>query len=128
MLKDISIQSDRSFGSWLGNLGKKALIVWKKNKRRRRCQSRKRIYFIILNKNMNDIIKITKSLEDSNVLIYGIAKIVKHEIKKQQGGFLPVLLVPLAASLAHPLTSSVVKGVSGRGVRRAGRGYIDKLF
>ena len=77
---------------------------------------------------MNDIIKITKSLEDSNVLICGIDKTVKHEIKKQQGGFLPVSLAPLAASLAHPVTSSVVKGVSGRGVRRAGRGYIDKNF
>ena len=111
----------RSFGSWLDNLGKKAQIVWDKNKRRRRCQSRKRIYFIILNKNMNDIIKITKSLEDSNLLIDGIAETVKHEVKKQQGGF-------LRASLVHPVTSSLVKDISGRGVRRAGIGYIDKIF
>ena len=38
------IQSGGSFGSWLGNLRKKALkniAKWKKS-----CQSRKRIYFI----------------------------------------------------------------------------------
>ena len=31
---------------------------------------------------MNDIIKIIKSLQDSNVLIDGITETVKHEIKK----------------------------------------------
>ena len=28
----------------------------------------------------------------------------------------------------QPVISSVVKGISGSGVRRAGRGYIDKNF
>ena len=28
----------------------------------------------------------------------------------------------------HPLISSVAKGISGRGVRRVGRGYLDKKF
>ena len=37
---------------------------------------------------MNDIIKITKSLEDSPALIDGINETVKHEIKKQEGRFL----------------------------------------
>ena len=31
---------------------------------------------------MNDIIKIIKSLQDSNVLIDGITETVKHETKK----------------------------------------------
>ena len=31
---------------------------------------------------MNDIIKIVKSLEDSDVLIDGVTETVKHEIKK----------------------------------------------
>ena len=42
--------------------------------------------FILFNSNedMNDIIKIIKSLEDSNVLIDGITETVKHEIKKME--------------------------------------------
>ena len=55
----------------------------------------------ISNEDMNDIIKITKSLEDSNVLIDGITETVKHKIKKQPGGFLPALLASLTASLVH---------------------------
>ena len=57
-----------------------------------------------------------------------ITEIVKNKIKKQDGGFLGVLLPPLAASLVEPVISSVVKGISGRGVRRTGRWYIDKIF
>ena len=85
----------------------------------------------ISNEDINDIIKIIKiikSLEDSNVLIDGITERVKHEITKQEGGFLHVLLAPLAASLVQPLISSVIKRISGIVVRRAGRGYIDKKF
>ena len=37
-------------------------------------------------------------------------------------------LAPLAISLVQQLISSVVKGISRRGVRRAGRGYMDKNF
>ena len=49
------------------------------------------------------IIKIIKSLEDSNVLIDGITETVKDEIKRQEGGFLPALLPPLAALLVQPV-------------------------
>ena len=73
----------------------------------------------ILNENMNDIIKIIKSLEDSGVLIDEVNDTVKHEVKKQEGKFLGALLALLAASLVQPVISSVVKGISGRGVRRA---------
>ena len=74
---------------------------------------------------MNDIIKIIKWLENSNVLIDDITKTVKPKIKRQEGGFLSALS-PLAASLVQPLISSVLKSISGRGVRRAGRGYMYK--
>ena len=77
---------------------------------------------------MNDIIKIIKSLKDSNVLTDGITETVKHEIKKQERRFLPILLVSLVASLMQLVISSVLKGINGRGVRRAGRGYTDKIF
>ena len=70
--------------------------------------------FFISNKDMNDIIKIVKSLEDSGVLIDGVNETVKHEIKKQEGEFLGALLAPLAASLVQPLISSILKGISGR--------------
>ena len=72
---------------------------------------------------MNDI-KIIKSLEDSGVIIDGVTEIVKEEIKKkkkQEGGFLGILLAPLGASFLQPVICSVVKGISGRAVRRAGR-------
>ena len=50
------------------------------------------------------------------VLIDGVTEIVKHEIKKQEGGFLGALLSPLAGSLEQQVISSVVKGIRGRGV------------
>ena len=37
-------------------------------------------------------------------------------------------LAPLAPTLVQTVISSLVKGISGRGVRRAGRGYMDKIF
>ena len=82
----------------------------------------------ILNEDMNDIIKIIKSLEDLGVLINGVTETVKDEIKTQEGGFLGDLLAPLATSLVQPTISSVVKGINKRGVRRAGRGYMNKKF
>ena len=77
---------------------------------------------------MNDIIKIIKSLEGLVLLIDGVPETVKDEKTKQEGGFLGALLVPLAASLLQPAVSSVVNGRSGRGFRRAGRGYLVKNF
>ena len=47
---------------------------------------------------------------------------------KYKKRFLWALLAPLAASLVQPVVSSVIKGISGRGFRRAGRGYADKKF
>ena len=44
------------------------------------------------------LIKIIKSLDDLCILIDGVTETVKHEIKKQEGGFLGVLLAPLATS------------------------------
>ena len=51
-------------------------------------------------------------------MTYVINETVKHEIKTQEGGYLCALLAPLAASLVQPVISSVVKGISGRVVRR----------
>ena len=81
----------------------------------------------ILNEDMNHI-KIIKSLENSGVLIDGVAETVKDEIKKTRRQISWSFLAPLAASLVQPVISSVVKGTSGRGVRKAGRGYMNKKF
>ena len=71
---------------------------------------------------------ITKSLEDSNVLMMVLLKQWNMKEKKQEGEFLPALLAPLATSLVQPVTYSVVKGIRERGVSRAGRGYMNKTF
>ena len=48
---------------------------------------------------MNDILKITKALEDSNILLKIITKTTKNETKEQKGGFLNMLLGTLASTL-----------------------------
>ena len=77
---------------------------------------------------MNDIIKIINSLEHSGLLTDSFTTTVKHERRKQEGRFLESLLANLAVSIMQPVISSVVKFTSGRGVRRAGKGYTDKTF
>ena len=52
----------------------------------------KRFTLFVWNEDMNYIFKIIKSLEDLCVLIDGVTKTVKHEKKKQEGGFLGALL------------------------------------
>ena len=94
---------------------------------KRAVRARKGFTLFLLNGNMNDIIKIIKSLEDMDVLIECITKTVKYEIEKQEGGFLPGFLAPLAASLVKSGNYSVVKGVSGRLVTRAGREHMDSF-
>ena len=69
----------------------------------------------------NDLLKIVKSLEDSNVLLKGASETIQHEAKEQRGGFLSMLLGTLGASLLGDVLS---KGLSGKGVIRAGEGTI----
>ena len=46
------------------------------------------IALIISNEEMEDIMKIVKSLEESELLIKGITETIKIEAKEQKGGFL----------------------------------------
>ena len=48
---------------------------------------------------MNYIMKIIQTLEDSNILLKEITKIIQNETKEQKGGFLGMLLGTLEASL-----------------------------
>ena len=76
---------------------------------------------IISNDEMDDILKILKSLEDSNVLLKGVSETIQHEAKEKRGGILSMLLGTLGASLLGDVLS---KGLSGKGVIRAGEGTI----
>ena len=76
---------------------------------------------IILNEEMDDLLKIVKSLEDSNVLLKGVSETIQHEAKEQRGGFLSMLFGTLGASLLGDILS---KGLSGKGVIRASEGTI----
>ena len=84
---------------------------------------------IISNIDMDDLIKIVKSLEDSGLLLKGIAESVQNEIKEQKDQFLSMLLGTLGASLLGNLLTG--KGAfharkrvnrKGKGIHRAGEG------
>ena len=76
---------------------------------------------IISNDEMDDILKVVKSLEDSGLLLKGVSETIQHEAKEQRGGFLSMLLGTLGASLLGDILS---KSLSGKGVIRAGEGTI----
>ena len=72
---------------------------------------------IISNEEMNGVIKIVKSLEESGLLIKGIAETIKSEAKGQKGGFLGMLLGTSGASL-------LVNFLAGQDTIRASEGRI----
>ena len=77
--------------------------------------------FIISNDEMDDILKIVKSLEDSGLLLKAVSETIQNEAKEQRGRFLSMLLGTLGASLLGDL---LTKNLSGKGVIRAGEGTI----
>ena len=54
---------------------------------------------IISNEEMNDIMKIVKSLEESDLWIKSVSKTIENEAKEQKGTFLGMLLDSLGASV-----------------------------
>ena len=82
---------------------------------------------IIANEEINDIMKIVQSLEESGLLIKGVSEANKNEAKEQKGGFLSILLGTLGTSLfANLLTGKGVKRskISGQKIMQAGEGTI----
>ena len=81
---------------------------------------------IISDNEMEDIIKIVKSLEDSGLLLKGVTETVQNEVKEQKGGFLSMLLGTLGANLLGNILTG--KGMNragrGRGINRAGEGIV----
>ena len=65
----------------------------------------------ITNEEMEDIMKIVKSLEESGLLIKGISETIKNQAKEQKEGFLPMLLGTLAVSILG-------NAVAGKGLIR----------
>ena len=78
---------------------------------------------IISNDEIEDIIKIVKSLEDSVLLLKGLTETIRNEVKRQKGGFLSMLLATLGASLLGNLLTD--KGIYGAG-KGKGKGAIVK--
>ena len=78
---------------------------------------------IISNEEMNDIVKIVKSLEESiDLLIKGLIETIKNEAKEQKVGFLVMLLGTLGPSLLGNLLpgKGVITTSQGQGRVRAG--------
>ena len=61
---------------------------------------------------MKDIMKIVKSFEVFRLLLKGVSETVQNEAKKQNGGFLIMLLDKLGASLLGSMLA--VKGTTER--------------
>ena len=85
------------------------------------------VKLIIEQEDMNDIMKIIKALENSDILLKGVSKAIKNETKEQKGGFLSMLLGILGASLLGNLLTGA-KGImrAGDGIVRAGSGSKKK--
>ena len=76
----------------------------------------KRTTLIILKKEVNDVMKIVKSLEESGLLIKFVNKTIKNEAKEQKGGFLEMLWGTLGASLLENL-------LTGKDTTRKGQDF-----
>ena len=81
---------------------------------------------IIPNNEIEDIIKIVKSLEDSGLLLKGVTETVQNEVKEQKGGFLSMLLGTLGANLLGNLLTGwgIYRAGKGKGINRAGEGIV----
>ena len=82
---------------------------------------------------MEDIIKITKSLEDSGLLLKGDSETVPNEAQEQKEGFLSMLLGAsllgniLAGKGINRAREGAIAKRQGRGVIRAGYGNKNKM-
>ena len=97
---------------WLKQL-KQLILYWinlKKEKTGQRAEITGRGFTLFIsNGDMDDVIKIVESWEQSGIVIDGAIKTVNHEIKKkQEGEFLPVMMAPMAPSLIAPMASSLM--------------------
>ena len=81
------------------------------------------VKLVIEQEDMDDVMKIIETLENSGILLKGVTKTIENETKEQKGGFLSMLLGTLGASLLGNLLTGR-KGIvcAGKGVIRTGEG------
>ena len=90
---------------------------------------------IISNDDIDDSIKIVTALEELDILLKRTSRTIKNKTKKQEGGFLSMLLGTLGASLLGNLLTGGGLYRTGQGMYRTGQGLkknnsissIDKL-
>ena len=91
------------------------------------------------NKEMEDVIKIVKSLEDSGLLLKRVTGTTQNEVKEQTKGFLSMLLGTLCASLLENILAGkgqigtsqgwrINRVGKGRGKNRAGEGIVRTRY
>ena len=76
---------------------------------------------IISNEEMNNIMRIVKSLEESGLLIKGVSQAIKNEVKEQKGGLIEMLLDTLGATLLGNLLTGKVTIRAGESTVTAGQ-------
>ena len=76
------------------------------------------------NEDMNDDMKIIKSLEESSLLIRRISKAIENEAEEQRGGLLGMLLGTLGARLLGNLLTNKGTIRAAEGPIRSGEGTI----
>ena len=81
---------------------------------------------IILNGEMEDIIKIFKSLKESRLLIKCVSQSIKNEVKEQKGGFFGMFLGTLGATLLVRMLAGKVMIRAGEGITRGGDQVIQE--
>ena len=79
---------------------------------------------LILKDEMNDIMKIVKSLEESGLLMKGVSETIRNEANEHKGGYLEILLGTLTASLLGNLLTGKGTIRGGEGTFRAGEGTV----
>ena len=81
---------------------------------------------IISNDEIEDIIKIVKSLKESALLLKEVSKTIQNEAKEHKEGFLSMLLGTLGASLLGNLLTGkgIYRAGKGKGINRAGEGIV----
>ena len=85
---------------------------------------------IISNDEIEDIIKIVKSLEDSGLLLKEVTETVQNKVKEQKGGFISMLLGTLGAILLGNLLAGkgTYRAGKGKGINRAGEGIVRAVY
>ena len=76
---------------------------------------------IVSSDELEDIIKVVKSLEDSSLLLKVVSETIQNEAKEQKGEFLSMLLGTLGASLLGNV-------FPGKGVNIAGEGIVRAVY